>query len=534
MPTLAASPESYAALAATILILLLLAIALFRDGPKGRRRCPRCWYDMSATEGRRCPECGREARSERALRRTRRRWRIALLCIPLLAGAWLLHRLPEINKRGMIAAAPTTLLIPATAIWNKPNYSGGTVTIPGGQVTSQRWMGGPRAPANVDAHIAVEVRARVAADSMWDWQTRWLINVATDRRNYLFSVAPSLLRAHPPHTKLGRHLQRRLVQQYLDPGLTFRDRWPAGEPVWVRVDPSAHLIISSSYYVRFRPTTPGLTEFEATIESLNSQIMTTYLVPPDRAPDTEIGTPPAGTSTLRYTMDVHAMRGHRPDWPLVDSRALELDLAPAAHAHDIITPVQDERIAAAVSQELFTTVYRDPDTLEPRVRVFAETPLLDDLLERNLALGVIIELHHGDEIVASTKAWTELHTSPYPTNGEASRFLALVAQHHTGEFVEERLAWRVSLPPFRFCDQTRLIVRSDPNVALRDFEAKQYWQGVVDLTTPPSYRYPCEETDHSNPAPQDRADPSPPIPHTEPSPPGISQRPPPSSPSPTR
>ncbi|HZW10199.1 MAG TPA: hypothetical protein VFF69_09880 [Phycisphaerales bacterium] len=50
------------------------------------RRCPRCWYDMAATAGLRCPECGREARRERSLQRSRRRWRRTLAAMPVLAA----------------------------------------------------------------------------------------------------------------------------------------------------------------------------------------------------------------------------------------------------------------------------------------------------------------------------------------------------------------------------------------------------------------------------------------------------------------
>jgi hypothetical protein len=53
--------------------------ALFHDRARGRRRCPKCWYDMSGAppHGMKCPECGREQMRERRFFRTRRRWRWA-------------------------------------------------------------------------------------------------------------------------------------------------------------------------------------------------------------------------------------------------------------------------------------------------------------------------------------------------------------------------------------------------------------------------------------------------------------------------
>lgn len=53
-------------------------VALFAGRSRGRKRCPRCWYDMTgaAAGSLRCPECGHEANGERELLRTRRRWAI--------------------------------------------------------------------------------------------------------------------------------------------------------------------------------------------------------------------------------------------------------------------------------------------------------------------------------------------------------------------------------------------------------------------------------------------------------------------------
>src|SRR5262245_26847672 len=48
--------------------------ALFGDRSRGRRRCPRCWYDMSGIAGSlRCPECGHQASAMQETLRTRRR-----------------------------------------------------------------------------------------------------------------------------------------------------------------------------------------------------------------------------------------------------------------------------------------------------------------------------------------------------------------------------------------------------------------------------------------------------------------------------
>jgi len=85
------------------------------DRPRGRRRCPKCWYDMSGAEARDslvCPECGKRATSERMLQRTRRRWKISLLgALPMSMAVYLLLLSNAASKEGWPAALPTTALI---------------------------------------------------------------------------------------------------------------------------------------------------------------------------------------------------------------------------------------------------------------------------------------------------------------------------------------------------------------------------------------------------------------------------------------
>ncbi len=69
---------------------MLLWWALLSDwwhaGSK-KRRCPKCAYDMTGASGLKCPECGTVAKSEHGLHRSRRRWRLAILALLMLACA---------------------------------------------------------------------------------------------------------------------------------------------------------------------------------------------------------------------------------------------------------------------------------------------------------------------------------------------------------------------------------------------------------------------------------------------------------------
>lgn len=98
----------------------LLYWSLLADRAGGRRRCPRCWYDMRGSTGLRCPECGHAPRSARGLLRTRRRWRLAALALFCCVGGTSIALIPKIQRDGWLSLVPTTVLLfahPATPGW---------------------------------------------------------------------------------------------------------------------------------------------------------------------------------------------------------------------------------------------------------------------------------------------------------------------------------------------------------------------------------------------------------------------------------
>ncbi len=89
----------------------LLYWSLFRDRSRGRRRCPKCWYDMSGTEGLWCPECEGEVKSERMYLKTRRRWRFAAISLALMIAAISIAGRPLLQGQQWHGLVPTPVLI---------------------------------------------------------------------------------------------------------------------------------------------------------------------------------------------------------------------------------------------------------------------------------------------------------------------------------------------------------------------------------------------------------------------------------------
>ncbi len=78
-----------------------------------RRRCPKCAYDLSATPGLKCPECGRTAKDEHRLFRKRRQWWVGMLGLIAIAGG-LVAMVRPLGDVTTIRLVPPRLML---ALW---------------------------------------------------------------------------------------------------------------------------------------------------------------------------------------------------------------------------------------------------------------------------------------------------------------------------------------------------------------------------------------------------------------------------------
>lgn len=94
------------------------------DRPRGRRRCPECWYDMSASELM-CPECGHDAKVVKRLYRPRRRMRGVVGGLLLLVASYGIWVTPRVLKGGVMGAVPSWVLIAGVEWWPRPMIARG-------------------------------------------------------------------------------------------------------------------------------------------------------------------------------------------------------------------------------------------------------------------------------------------------------------------------------------------------------------------------------------------------------------------------
>lgn len=467
MPSLAFVTDVLLPLTLLAVAISIAAYALFWDRARNRKRCPRCWYDMIAVDGRRCPECGRQAKSGRALKRTRRRWRLTLLCLPLLIGGWILYRRPEIAARGWIAATPTSALILAQDLLERP------------KTQSKDDLSLLRLP---DGPVLRELVFRVKQGQVWDWQTEWLIRRSSDFSLLSLFMRLEAERKYGLDTRTGILLRKRLATDWLEPGVTMRDRWPADIPVWVRIDPDGFVKFGGTdYQLRYVPEVAKPNECTAILEGGRVIRGSRWL--PDLDPDTTIGTLAPGDSSVQFRVEVSAIDPYARDgiaYPLTELD-LHVPIRQVRSIDAILTPVQGHAIDSALLHGLHGSISQRTDTGELKITLRASELLLQRLRVRfNTALGLTATLYHGDTELASASYWTEPHKyRTDPLNPNWVLVSLPVVEHEPTRYWGsiERSITRES----EVCTHCSIKIRSNPVMALRHFEFDQYWAGEVEL-----------------------------------------------------
>jgi hypothetical protein len=236
-----------------LLGLTLLYWSLLHDRARGRRRCPKCWYDMSGTPGNLvCSECGNRAKRERKLFKTRRRWRWASVGLLLAVSAYPIARAPLIRRDGTMGWWPTTALILAVIWFDSPEKS-----------FEPRWT---QKALNTLLGQRMDLFGSNSPPppDLWDWQWRLLISYSLDLdehvRYYILDAAVCSGGAQ----RLG------MLDQFANcfpirAHVDMPKGWPEGVPLPFAVSvPAFSRCLSHSFVIRRADTGEALEWIEAT------------------------------------------------------------------------------------------------------------------------------------------------------------------------------------------------------------------------------------------------------------------------------
>jgi len=405
---------------AGVIALALLVWALFWDRARGRKRCPRCWYDMQGAVSDaigtfRCPECGIVIVRECRLCKTRRRWRWVLVSLILLiagaGGAW-----PHLRDGGWTNLIPNAVLVRIVPTDEASWRSTSIRQMPGAQ--------GP--PPLVRSMLVRSVDGKLTASQCATFWRRMHLDSSNRNRRLLY-LRQRWPRDVPVFLALDYH---DFIQPRLDAAAIG-----AAVPNW------PYAGASRARAIRVRPILEG-----AEWQALNFDDRFSYpvgFVLADALPDRTV-------FEFQWICDGQAIASFiTPPVILVDDVA------------DVLVAVKDDAILATLAANVRLEFWPRPDGTPEGSLVFETNP---DRLA--LTVGLTVEVRCNNATVGiGQRLFAVSH------GGTAHRYTI---------GVDAPIAWNVSA--LRACcanaaAEWTLSVRGDPDVAIYDLGSDSYWAG---------------------------------------------------------
>jgi len=432
--------------------LALLAWALFWDRARGRKRCPKCWYDMGGASPDEdgaftCPECGRSIKTPRHLARTRRRWRFAALAVVLAIGASVCAAWPawsQAQQRGWLSLIPTSIVIECLPM--------GGVDGPFGETLFQRmgvkpWRNGQFETTITDADKLHMVN-RIATGNV-------LARPVSERWRRSYGAL------HQYDWKLGVTLPGRTgyVAESAEAGQAWlelpleltartRDKWPRTVPIHVQTDlehywPRTH---SERASVRWSAL--------ETEESDSTHFRGHFTLPPGTAP----GGIELDIDILAVPWNAETRRAEPDKAELVYTKSFRLEYELVDEVNDIMTPLESNEIDAILQQN-FAFSYRE------RGGIMCDSSKTQSLLPADLAIGYRAEICHDGEPIGYDAVGS------FSPNSYGSYRVYTEREREPARYIKENQdngAWTVRITP-------------EPEWAVRQLECARYWQGDIEV-----------------------------------------------------
>jgi hypothetical protein len=408
--------------------------SLFSDRARGRRRCPRCWYDLAWTPGMSCAECGYLAADERELHRTRRRWGLGIVAIAGCAGVGA-AALDTVIERGWMSYVPSSALVWVMPVSDRAGVVFGELDrrMRAGDLDDGQWL------AVLERCASGDGSARPASDT-------WI-----DKYGSLTRECMSHFTSHPDAAHAAAGVA---ILHGLPPALTVSTRplWPTDAAATVEVRAQDWWPRGTQWRVRARPQLPGARPVRYALRG-----------DPIQARSFSVALPMLAEGHYAADIGLEVERSiNGGAWTIVHQTVEQVTFNVSGALADTLTPVVGADADAAVRTAFSRRPgqYQGGGSLPVRFGIDMQ-PTLTELFE-DTAVAVRLELLRNGEVGRRLDIWWR--------GGALSG--------------SERPAWEVPFwnddilgAPLRPEDRWEVRIRSAPDLALRVEGATKYWSG---------------------------------------------------------
>jgi len=430
--------------------------ALFSDKSKGRRRCPRCWYDLSYSPGMSCAECGFAAAHEKQLYCTRRRYGAAILAIILAAGVSLFATY-HTTQQGVAGMVPTRVLL-----WSLPVLS------PDGDLY---------------AELMRRTRSGAFTDDQWnalfercatgDWRTKPATEAWIEKYGDVISTWRRILAGDSTVNAALSGIDPKVdvetrevwpVDTPLVALLTLQDWWPIGTECRVTVTPE----VGDRTPIVIQRAASDRGQFAAipiTLPGLPADTTAITL-------DIQVERRPPGQPANRVGV---SQPGERP-WQVALRESVTLTTRIEGDLAQSLTPVNDEPLLDALRQVFARGIVRWTGGGRSPVRFSIDQPHTFNAAFNDISLGIKVELLLDGEVARQLNLWW-LAGDP-PANQPATPGQPF-DRHYGFEIAKERPEL------LRVANEVdgrwRLRITGDRSLALRTGTGTKFWDGEFTL-----------------------------------------------------
>ena len=421
-----------------LVCLAILWWGLFGDRARGRRRCPRCWYDMSHN-GMTCPECGRTAASEKHMFRTRRRLTPALVAA-IIASVGASYAIEQANDRGWLT------LVPTRAVLLSLPFTG-----------------------NVQDPLATELTSRLKQRTLTESQLRSLVKRCVRGDMFARPVTAewedkygALLERCRWSMPEGFGLDQALLRLPARIDLTSRRVWPLDAPISLDLDVREWWPAGTECRVHLTPAweqSEPITLWRDAARTATGQGNARNRRQPRSFP-LVIAEPPHQPRLDFNVVLERLVPGEDAQWEQIQTEAISVEIEFAGSLSDAFEPSLDEQLQEAMRSTFGLGVVKWINGRSP-VRVRFDPRHTYRLDSDDTVIGAAIDILREGTLARRLEIWWPLAASG---RGDLGWVVA---------YEDEDLITAANGSDGRW----EMLVRGDPAVALRAGTAAAYWAG---------------------------------------------------------